>query len=91
MSIGFLPDAERRSSPIRRLSGERSSWRVVVQTWPDQDGFHGRIVFESDGARPAGGTREGPSDLTGTTREDVVRSAHELPERRLRALLHSLS
>lgn len=91
MSTGFLSDADHRSSPIRRLSSERSSWRVVVQTWPDRDGFHGRIVFESDGSRPARETREGPADLIGSTREDVVRSAHELPERRLRALLHSLS
>ena len=91
MDIGILADGHRQSSPIRRLSSERSSWRVVVQTWPHQDGFHGRIVFEADGARPAGETREGPADLAGSTREDVVRSAHELPERRLRALLHSLS
>jgi hypothetical protein len=91
MNIGILVDAQRLSSPIRRLSSARSSWRVVVQTWPDQNGFHGRIVFEADGARPARETREGPADLSGSTREDVVRSAHELPEDRLRALLHSLS
>jgi hypothetical protein len=91
MTIGSLPDSKRQSSPIRRLSGQRSSWRVVVHTWPEQDGFLGRIVFEADGARPARETREGPADLTGTTREHVVRSAHELPERRLRALLHSLT
>ena len=91
MRTGSITDAERRSSPIRRLNGDRSSWRVVVQTWSDRDGFHGRFVFEPDGARPARETREGPDALTGTSREDVLRSAYDVPEERLRALLHSLA
>lgn len=81
---------DRHTSPIRRLTEHRTRWRVSVQTWPDQNGFHGRFVFEPDGARPEGETREGPPLLAGSSREDVLRSAYDVSEARLRALLHSL-
>jgi hypothetical protein len=91
MSIGSVAGMDRQSSPIRRLTEHRTRWRVSVQTWPEQNGFHGRFVFEPDGARPERETREGPPLFTGSSREEVVRSAHEVPEARLRALLHSLA
>jgi hypothetical protein len=82
--------ADRQSASIRRLSGYRRRWRVLVQTWPDQNGFHGRFVFQTDSSRPENETREGPPLLRGTSREELLQSAYEVPEVRLRALLHSL-
>ena len=91
MRTGSLRDGERLSSPIRRLVDDRARWRVLVQTWHDQDRYYGRFVFEPDGDRPSRDRREGPAALSGISREDVLRSAHDVPEERLRALLHSLS
>lgn len=90
MSITSYAGRDRQSSPMRRLTEHHTRWRVVVQTWPEQNGFHGRFVFEPDGFHPEGETREGPPLLSGTSREEVLRSAYDVPESRLRALLHSL-
>lgn len=77
-------------STIGRISHDRAKWRVVVQAWPDAPGYRGRLVFEPDGVAAPLGAREGPPALHGRTREDVVQQAYELPEQRLRAMLHSL-
>lgn len=90
MTISSFPGTDRRSYPIRRLTEHRTRWRVVVQTWPEQNGYQGRFVFEPDGSHPEGETREGPPLLSGMSREEVLRSAYDVPEARLRALLHSL-
>jgi hypothetical protein len=78
------------SSAIGRIADFRTHWRVLVETWPAATQFEGRLVFRSDeeqSARP----REWPGTLCGTTREDVVRAAYDVPEDRLRAMLRSLA
>jgi hypothetical protein len=77
-------------STIGRIRDDRGKWRVLVEAWPEQSGYAGRLVFAPDGADAAPGMREGPSSLRGSTREDVVSQVHEMPETRLRAMLHSL-
>lgn len=79
-----------QSSPLRRISDARTHWRVVVETWAERDGFHGRFVFSPDSALVPAGKREGPDALRGSTREDVVAEAYNLPEARLKQLLRSL-
>ncbi len=77
-------------STIRRISDDRAKWRVRVEAWPDAPGYRGRLVFEPDGRAAPLGTRAGPPALQGRTREDVLNEAYEMPEQRLRAMLHSL-
>jgi len=79
------------ASGICRISDDRSQWRVVVETWPERDGYHGRLVFTQDGRRAVRDRREGPDALRGSTREDVIAGAHELPEERLRQVFRSLA
>jgi len=77
-------------SAITRISDDRAKWRVLVEAWPDAPGYRGRFVFSPDGANAALGTRKGPPALQGHTREDVLNQAYEMPEQRLRVMLHSL-
>jgi hypothetical protein len=77
------------ASGIRRIMQDRMHWRVQVETWPERDGFHGRVVFFREHAR-AHHKREGPDALRGPTREDVIAAAYDLPEDRLKQLLRSL-
>jgi hypothetical protein len=77
------------ASGIRRISQDRAHWRVQVETWPERDGFHGRVVFSREHA-VARDQREGPDALRGSTREDVIAAAYNLPENRLQQLLRSL-
>jgi hypothetical protein len=81
------------SSAIGRIADFRTQWRVLVETWPSATHFEGRFVFCADGAfvPPHRAAREGPPTLRGTTREDVIRAAYELPESKIRAVLHSLT
>ncbi len=77
-------------STIRRITDDRAKWRVLVEAWPDDPGYRGRLVFEPDGVAAPLGLREGPPALQGRTREDLLTQAYEMPEQRLRAMLHSL-
>ncbi|HEX6557927.1 MAG TPA: hypothetical protein VF021_00650 [Longimicrobiales bacterium] len=79
------------NSGICRISDERTLWRVVVETWPERDGYHGRFVFTEDREPVDPARREGPDALRGRTREDVVRQACSLPEERIRQLFRSLA
>lgn len=79
------------ASGICRISDDRAQWRVVVETWAERDGFHGRLVFTQDRALADADRREGPDALRGITREDVVAGAHDLPEERLRQVFRSLA
>ena len=79
------------NSGICRISDERSLWRVAVETWPERDGYHGRLVFTQDRVPTIADRREGPDKLRGSTREDVVREAYSLPEAHLRELFRSLA
>jgi hypothetical protein len=78
------------SSGICRITDERSLWRVVVETWPERDGYHGRLVFMPEHAPVPADPREGPDALRGRTAEEVFAAACTLPELRLRQLLRSL-
>jgi hypothetical protein len=78
------------SSAIGRIADFRTHWRVLVETWPGTSHFEGRFVFRADDVQ-APPPREGPATLRGSTREDVLRAAYELPEEHLRAMLRSLA
>jgi hypothetical protein len=78
------------ASPLRRLTAGGGQWRVRVQSWRSGEGYHGRLVFEPEGRFPRQDHRCGPPALRGGTREELVAAAYDLPEPRLRALLHSL-
>ena len=77
-------------STIGRIHDDRTKWRVMVQAWPDEAGYAGRLVFAADGGATSLGTREGPAALRGATREAVVSQAYDLSETHLRAMLYSL-
>lgn len=77
-------------SGIRRIVEDRTSWRVAVETWPERDGYYGRVVFAPERAPVPADKREGPAALRGATREEVVAQAYDLPENQLRQLLRSL-
>jgi hypothetical protein len=77
-------------SGIRRIVQDRTPWRVAVETWPARDGFHGRFVFAPEHAPDPNEKRAGPAALRGSTREDVIAQAYNLPENQLRQLLRSL-
>ncbi|NLG62735.1 MAG: hypothetical protein GX539_10845 [Candidatus Cloacimonetes bacterium] len=75
---------------IRRISDDRTKWRVLVEAWPEEPGYRGRLVFAPDGLDAPLPAREGPAAFSGRTREDVLRQAWEMPEQQLRVMLHSL-
>lgn len=79
-----------QSSPLRRISEASKHWRVMVQTWVERDGYHGRFVFSPDRMPVPAEIREGPDALRGHTREEVIAAAYNLPEDRLKQLLRSL-
>lgn len=78
-----------QTSPIRRITEGRRRWRVMVETWQDRDTFRGRLLFRDDAAS-VDTPRESAALLHGRSVEDVVSLAHDLPEDRLRRVLHSL-
>jgi hypothetical protein len=78
------------ASGIRRIRQDRTQWRVLVETWPERDGFRGRFVFASESPTIPTDLRAGPDALRGRTREDVIAQAYTLPEDRLKQLLRSL-
>lgn len=78
------------ASGIRRISEDRTQWRVMVETWPERDGYHGRFVFFPDHTPVPADARRGPDALRGRTREDLLADAYILPEDRLKQLLRSL-
>jgi len=75
---------------IGRFDAERRRWRVVVEAWPTEEHYSGRLVFQQDGVNAARGSRASAPLLSGRTPEEVVSAAHEIPEKQVRALLHSL-
>jgi hypothetical protein len=78
------------SAAVRRISAEGIHWRVVVESWRDDGAYVGRLVFEPETAEPSYSARQGSAMLRGGTATDVVLSAHDLSENRLREVLHSL-
>lgn len=86
-----LDDQNREDATICRLSAEGTHWRVRVESWPSDGGVSGRFVFEPDGPRSMYAPRASGPRLRAERREEVFAAAHEMPEERLRELLHSLS
>ena len=78
------------SATIGRFDAERSRWRVVVEAWPSQERYQGRLVFQQDDPGVTSDARASAPLLTGRTPEEVVSAAYELPEKHVRAVLHSL-
>ncbi|HEX6306585.1 MAG TPA: hypothetical protein VFZ69_00280 [Longimicrobiales bacterium] len=81
--------ADRHTSPIRRLTESGQRWRVSVETWQERDAYHGRLLFHRE-ANAESGARASAPLLHGRSREDVLGLAHDLPEEKLRRVLHSL-
>jgi hypothetical protein len=77
------------SSAILRIADFRTHWRVLVETWPSAAEYQGRLVFRADDVQPVP-AREGPPTLRGSTREEILRAAYDLPEAKIRATLRSL-
>lgn len=76
---------------IRRLTAEGIPWRVRAEVWSEEAGqFAGRITFEPDQERASVPVRTGPTSLRGGSQAEVIAEAHQLSERRLRAMLHAL-
>lgn len=93
MGAGTLESAGESSSltTICRLTADDGGyWRVMVEAWPEAGRHVGRLVFARELGALLTEHRTGPASLSGPRYEDVVAAAHELPERRLRELLHSL-
>ena len=82
-------DAAICSATIGRFDAECSRWRVVVEAWPNEERYQGRLIFQRDDPGTVQSRVSAPL-LTGRTPEEVVSAAHELPEKRVRAVLHSL-
>ena len=83
---------DRHTASLRRLTEGGRRWRVMVETWQDSDAYHGRLLFRedaADGERPES-ERESAPLLRGPSRTDVLALAHDVPEERLRQVLHSL-
>jgi len=78
------------AATICRISALGIHWRVRVETFEGVSGWAGRLVFEPQSPVTRYATRRGPITLQGATREEIVAAAHEIDERRLLALFHSL-
>lgn len=81
---------DRRESAVRRITEGRTRWRVVVQSWRESDAFRGRLLFQPDDPAGEGAPLESAALLEGHSHEDILGMAHELPEIRLKQVLHSL-
>jgi hypothetical protein len=92
MSVSTQPqlDVLACSATICRFDAERSRWRVVVEAWPSEERYEGRLVFQQDDPGVPAGARASAPLFTGRTAEEVVSAAYELPEKHVRAVLHSL-
>ncbi|MFS8638046.1 MAG: hypothetical protein FWJ74_08155 [Gemmatimonadota bacterium] len=78
------------TATIRRISALGIHWRVRVETFKGVDGWAGRLVFEPQSPVMRYPPRRGPISLQGATQAEIVAAAHEIDERRLLALFHSL-
>jgi hypothetical protein len=90
---GTMPtvsEAASRTATIRRISEGRRHWRVSVQSWQERGTVRGCLLFETETAAIVD-RRSSAAMLQGPSHEDVLLLAHDLPEDRLRRVLHSLS
>lgn len=85
----------RHTSSIRRITEYGRRWRVMVETWREQDEYRGRLLFRREMADRAEGERveedrESAAVLYGRSRNDVLASAYDVTEDQLRRVLYSL-
>jgi hypothetical protein len=81
---------DRRETAVRRLTEGRTRWRVLVQSWRDDDAYRGRLLFQVDDLASVGARLETATLLEGHSHEEVVSRAHDLTEEQLKRVLHSL-
>lgn len=77
------------AATICRISALGTRWRVRVESWQGGSGWSGRLVFEPDSPTASYAPRHGPPTLHGRSQTEVLDGVHQLPERRLREILHS--
>lgn len=83
---------DRHMASIRRITEGGMRWRVMVETWQESDAYHGRLLFRQEAAEGerTDTDRETAPLLRGSSRNDVLALAHDVPEERLRQVLYSL-
>jgi hypothetical protein len=77
------------AATVCRISALGTRWRVRVESWPGGGGWSGRLVFEPDSPTTRYAPRLGPPTLHGRSQTEVLDEVHQLPEDRLRQILHS--
>ncbi len=82
--------APTETATIRRISALGIHWRVRVETFQGPSGWAGRLVFEPQSPVTRYDTRRGPIMLQAATQSEIIAAAHEIDERRLLAMFHSL-
>lgn len=86
----------RHTSSIRRITEHGARWRVMVETWrEEEDAYRGRLLFRREMPDRMEGERmdedrESAPLLHGRSRTDVLALAHDVTEERLRRMLQSL-
>jgi hypothetical protein len=77
------------AATVCRISALGTRWRVRVESWQGRGGWSGRLIFEPDPPSAPYAPRLGPPTLHGRSQTEVLDVVHQLPERRLREILHS--
>jgi len=77
------------AATVCRISALGTRWRVRVESWQGGDGWSGRLVFEPESSETRYMTRLGPPTLRGRSQTEVLDAVYQLPEQRLRELLHA--
>lgn len=82
-------DSAAGAATVCRISAMGTRWRVRVESWKGVTGWSGRLVFEPESPSAHYSPRLGPPTLRGRSQTEVLDEVHQLPEQRLRQLLHS--
>jgi hypothetical protein len=77
------------AATVCRISAMGTHWRVRVESWQGGSGWSGRLIFEPDSPYAPYAPRLGPPTLHGRSQTEVLDGVHQLPEQRLRQILHS--
>lgn len=78
------------ATTVCRITALGIHWRVVVESHRDGGVWVGRLVFEPEAPATRYEPRYGPFAFRGGAQEAILDAAHQIPERRLLDLLHSL-
>lgn len=77
------------TATVCRISALGTRWRVRVESWQVQSGWSGRLIFEPDSPMDSHAARLGPPTFHGSSQAEVLDIVHQIPEQRLREILHS--